>query len=427
MEKRKILAILVLASGLMVCAAQLCQAEPMGTAFTYQGHLYDANHVANGLYDFQFKLYDANVGAGKVNVPNVDVIDGYFTVELDFGSDVFDCNAVWLEIGVRPGDQNDPNVYTTLAPRQEVTPVPYALQTRGMFVDDNGNVGIGTASPGVKLQVGDTSVGHDVYIAGSTSSQSGLFFYDGAIPGGMRYNFSSDDLSVFTAGNTRVMIDSAGDVGIGTTSPAVKLQVGDTDVGHDVYIAGATNSQSGLFFYDGGIPGGMRYNFSSDDLSVFTAGTARLMINSSGDVGIGTTSPAYDLDVNGDIRAIGSVYYGGTEGNVDGTAYDKPDYVFEEGYDVMSIEQVEEYLKKENHLPWMTSARDEKEENGDVIDMTRMAFETVETAENLQIQLIELNKSVKAKDVEIAQLKDRVSKMEALLSQLIRCQEGGQL
>jgi len=133
------------------------------------------------------------------------------------------------------------------------------------------------------------------------------------------------------------------------------------------------------------------------------------------------------LDVNGDIRAIGSVYYGGTEGNVDGTAYDKPDYVFEEGYDVMSIEQVEEYLKKENHLPWMTSARDEKEENGDVIDMTRMAFETVETAENLQIQLIELNKSVKAKDVEIAQLKDRVSKMEALLSQLIRCQEGGQL
>ena len=43
-----------------------------------------------------------------VNKPEVDVIDGYFTVELDFGS-VFDGNNRWLEIGVRPGDQNDPS------------------------------------------------------------------------------------------------------------------------------------------------------------------------------------------------------------------------------------------------------------------------------------------------------------------------------
>ncbi|GAH68592.1 unnamed protein product, partial [marine sediment metagenome] len=92
METRKILAILVLRSellrrvalvlavGLILCQGKVSKAGPMGTAFTYQGHLYDANHVANGLYDFQFKLYDANVGAGKVgndvNVPNVDVIDG---------------------------------------------------------------------------------------------------------------------------------------------------------------------------------------------------------------------------------------------------------------------------------------------------------------------------------------------------------------
>ena len=130
METRKILIILVLALGLMVCQAKVSEAEPMGTAFTYQGHLYDANHVANGLYDFAFKLYDADVGGSKaandVNVADVDVIDGYFTVELDFG-DVFDGNAVWLEIGVRPGEENDPNDYTTLSPRRQVTPTPYAL------------------------------------------------------------------------------------------------------------------------------------------------------------------------------------------------------------------------------------------------------------------------------------------------------------
>ena len=141
MKTRKILAILVLRSellrrvalvlavGLVVWAAEVSEAGPMGTAFTYQGHLYDANHVANGLYDFQFKLYDANVGAGKVgndvNVPNVDVIDGYFTVELDFGEGVFNGEERWLEIGVRPGDSA--GSFTTLSPRQEITAAPYAL------------------------------------------------------------------------------------------------------------------------------------------------------------------------------------------------------------------------------------------------------------------------------------------------------------
>jgi len=157
MKSTKMLTILVLALGLMVCQAEVSEAEPMGTAFTYQGHLYDANHVANGLYNFAFKLYDADVGGSKaandVNVADVDVIDGYFTVELDFGSSVFDGNAVWLEIGVRPGEFEDPNVYTMLSPRQEVTPVPYALQTRGIFVDNDGNVGIATTSPAGKLDV----------------------------------------------------------------------------------------------------------------------------------------------------------------------------------------------------------------------------------------------------------------------------------
>jgi hypothetical protein len=131
METRKILTILVVALGLMVCLPAVSKAAPMGTAFTYQGHLYDNNDIANDLYDFQFKLYDANSGGsqvgGDVNQPDVDVIDGYFTVELDFGSSVFDGNARWLEIGVRPGEMNDPNVYTILSPRQEVTPTPYAI------------------------------------------------------------------------------------------------------------------------------------------------------------------------------------------------------------------------------------------------------------------------------------------------------------
>jgi hypothetical protein len=133
MKNAKMLAILVLALGLMVCQAKVSEAALMGTAFTYQGRLIDANSAAEGLYDFQFKLFDdPNVVLGTqlgsdVNEPDVDVIDGYFTVELDFGGGVFDGNAVWLEIGVRPGELKDPCEYTPLVPRQEVTPTPYAI------------------------------------------------------------------------------------------------------------------------------------------------------------------------------------------------------------------------------------------------------------------------------------------------------------
>lgn len=133
MKTTRMLIISVSVLGLLTRAAQLAGAEPMGTAFTYQGQLYDVGYPANGKYDLAFKLYDANAGGNKVgtdvNVADVNVIDGYFTVKLDFG-DVFDGNALWLRTGVRPGVQDDPCVYTLLNPRQEVTPTPYAIYTK---------------------------------------------------------------------------------------------------------------------------------------------------------------------------------------------------------------------------------------------------------------------------------------------------------
>jgi hypothetical protein len=137
-----VFALIVLLSGSMY-------AEPLGSAFTYQGRLIDANEPAEGLYDLQFRLYDANsvgsqVGA-DVNIPNVGVIDGYFTVKLDFGG-VFDANAVWLDVGVRPGELEDPNTYTALSPRQLITPAPYALYAKS-----------GTPGPqGIQGPVGET-------------------------------------------------------------------------------------------------------------------------------------------------------------------------------------------------------------------------------------------------------------------------------
>lgn len=131
----------------------------MGTAFTYQGSLNDAGKPADGLYDFWFNLFDSPDPVFAVqlemtiDINDLDVIDGQFAVELDFGSGVFNGEGRWLETGVRPGDINDPNAFVILSPRQKLTPVPYALQTRGMFVDDAGNVGIGTTNPDAKLDV----------------------------------------------------------------------------------------------------------------------------------------------------------------------------------------------------------------------------------------------------------------------------------
>lgn len=143
MRTTRILTILILTLGVMVWAANLSEAALVGTAFTYQGRLIDANHAADGEYDFQFGLYDDPCSGSQlgsdVNKPDVDVIDGYFTVQLDFGSgpNTFNGDAHWLEIGVRPGDQNDPNTYRPLTPRQKLTPTPYALALPGLRVQQH--------------------------------------------------------------------------------------------------------------------------------------------------------------------------------------------------------------------------------------------------------------------------------------------------
>ena len=101
----------------------------LGSAITYQGRLNDGGAPADGSYDFQFILYNAESGGSQVGglVVKEDVLvsDGYFTVQLDFGAGVFGSEACWLEVGVRPGAST--GGFTTLSPRQSLTPAPTAL------------------------------------------------------------------------------------------------------------------------------------------------------------------------------------------------------------------------------------------------------------------------------------------------------------
>ncbi|HXI92186.1 MAG TPA: hypothetical protein VNO24_19395, partial [Blastocatellia bacterium] len=100
------------------------------TVFTYQGKLADAGSPANGSYDFQLKMFDALNGGvqlgSTVTVSAVQVTNGIFTVNLDFGAGVFPGGDRFLEIAVRPAGGG---AFTPLSPRQQVTSTPYALRT----------------------------------------------------------------------------------------------------------------------------------------------------------------------------------------------------------------------------------------------------------------------------------------------------------
>jgi hypothetical protein len=116
----------------------------VGTAFTYQGELTDDQGTPlTGQYDFEFRLYDAS-GSGAAQVESAVTADdtqvdgGRFTVALNFGSDAFTGEARWLEIRVREGAST--GGYTTLTPRQALTPAPYALALPGLRTDPSAAV-----------------------------------------------------------------------------------------------------------------------------------------------------------------------------------------------------------------------------------------------------------------------------------------------
>ena len=141
-----------------------------GTELSFQGRLLDAGAPANGNYDVTIRLYDDVVGGTEVGLANtfsgLGIIDGLFTVELDFGADAFDNQDRWLEIEVDG---------TPLAPRQAVTRTPYAIQTRGIFVNEDGQVGVGTDDPDFPLHIEDGGINAGAIVAHSVNTFGGSF------------------------------------------------------------------------------------------------------------------------------------------------------------------------------------------------------------------------------------------------------------
>jgi hypothetical protein len=200
-----------------------------------------------------------------------------------------------------------------------------ATPSNKLSILENGNVGIGTTSPDSKLQ-----------ISGSGTQRLRVTSTDGA-----NADLSCDGTSSMTLGSPngiplrfatsnaeRMRIQSSGSVGIGTTSPGEKLTVKGTDqyiaVEQTTYPWGGTNTLglkmgtngvSGLLDWrrwtgsgtDHGTAviaqvnsdGGYGLDFRVNNQSTNTpATTSRMFLSSSGEVGIGTTSPAYQLQLS---------------------------------------------------------------------------------------------------------------------------------
>lgn len=263
----------------------------------------------------------------------------------------------------------------------------------------SGNVGIGTNTPQRPLDINGTARLAD----GASMEWGGT---SAAIAG----TSSSNALLFRTTSLERMRIDGNGNVGIGTTNPTATLHLGSSQ-SSDAWMGfgvdpGNFNNGCSLNVGYGGTSFGPGATFinarpcssGTPRLILATNNLVRMLIDSAGNVGIGTANPQRLLHVAGTIRA--------EEILVTSTG---ADYVFAPGYRLKPLSEVALYIQANHHLPDIPSA-DEVKKNG--MGLGEMEAKLLAKVEELTLHIIQQEKDNQELRAQNQQFQERLARIE---------------
>ncbi|MDQ0638318.1 hypothetical protein QF042_001883 [Pedobacter sp. W3I1] len=226
--------------------------------------------------------------------------------------------------------------------------------------------------------------------------------------------------------STNFFINNVGNIGIGTMQPQQRLDVrghaiingtlistvSDPDIGGTIQIDNPAKTASGTAnswkIYNMGGSYGNSLQFWAYDVSGCSGGMCanKFTLMDNGNVGIGTAIPREKLSVNGKIRAH--------EIKIEATNW--PDYVFDKGYKIGTLVELESYIMANKHLPEIPSAK-EVEANG--VELGEMNKLLLKKVEELTLHLIEKDKNalqqnslLKLQAEKLTAFEERLKKLE---------------